>query len=163
MPASETSPEAAAAAAAAPPPAAKASSEDIGSAIVEPKPALEVIFDKASVDGKTLAEKKETTHSPAPTGNSGVPLSISPPSHPERSRSRSLALENTRSYGDGHGYTFFVKDGNDDDTEAQSPSGVVREWEVKFEGEEDEMNPKNMSKGRKWAVTVVVSAGSTCV
>ena len=38
-----------------------------------------------------------------------------------------------------------------------------KKYEVTWDGLDDPMNPKNMPKTRKWIVTLIVSAGATCV
>ena len=38
-----------------------------------------------------------------------------------------------------------------------------KEYEVGWDGDQDPMNPKNMSTGRKWVIVLVLSSGSACV
>ena len=72
------------------------------------------------------------------------------------------SLQKSRSYGDGHGFTAFGEDQEapkrEDDE--QDPD---KEFEVKWDGDNDPLNPRNMSSGRKWVIVLIVSAGSTCV
>ena len=75
---------------------------------------------------------------------------------------KSSSLHRSRSYGDGHGYTAF---GDDEEAPAKNENGEdpEKEFEVQWDGDQDPMNPRNMSKARKWIVVAIVSAGSTCV
>lgn len=38
-----------------------------------------------------------------------------------------------------------------------------KKFEVQWDGDLDPMNPRCMSKARKWTIVMIVSAGSTCV
>lgn len=98
--------------------------------------------------------------------------------------SRPLAIQKTRSYGDGHGFVCHVH-GRDSVAEEKAEAGEGRgekpqkdeeaavtndddeeerrKFEVRWEGKDDPMDPKNMSKVKKWVVVYIVSAGSTCV
>lgn len=38
-----------------------------------------------------------------------------------------------------------------------------KDWIVKFDGDDDPDNPRSMSKGRKWLITMVVAFSSLCV
>ncbi|CAF9916807.1 hypothetical protein IMSHALPRED_003299 [Imshaugia aleurites] len=74
----------------------------------------------------------------------------------------SANLQRSRSYGNGYGCTTF----NDDeeitkDTEkGESPN---KQFEVRFDGDSDPINPRSFSKIRKWMIVIIISAGSTCV
>ena len=72
------------------------------------------------------------------------------------------SLQRSRSYGDGHGYTAFGED-EEAPTKTENGEDPEKEFEVQWDGDHDPMNPRNMSKGRKWIVVAIVSAGSTCV
>ena len=78
--------------------------------------------------------------------------------------SQPASLSPTRSYGDGHGYTAF---GNDEEEahpkDVQSPEESEKQYEVRWDGDSDSMNPRCMSKAHKWTVVAIVSLGSTCV
>ena len=78
---------------------------------------------------------------------------------PQRPPARSLVLEKSRSYGDGHGFTCFGRE----DCEADGQGEEANAFEVKWEGDDDPMSPRNMRRGKKWLVVLIVSAGSTCV
>ena len=92
-------------------------------------------------------------------------LSILPAS--QRSKNGySGSLQRSRSSGDGHGFTVH----KDDEEEAAAAAakdeenGVEeKQFEVQWDGEGDPMNPRNLGTGRKWAIVLVISAGSTCV
>jgi hypothetical protein len=54
---------------------------------------------------------------------------------------------------------------SNDDPEKQQLEGKDpgKEWIVSFDGDHDPDNPRSMSKGRKWAITMVVAFSSLCV
>ena len=86
-------------------------------------------------------------------------------SSPRPTRSGGLnpsSLQRSRSYGDGHGYTAFGED-EEAPTKTEKGEDPEKEFEVQWDGDHDPTNPRNMSKGRKWVVVAIVSAGSTCV
>ena len=50
--------------------------------------------------------------------------------------------------------------GNQEQDQAQDPE---KEFEVHWDGDNDPMNPRSMSKARKWVIVLIVSATSLCV
>ena len=79
---------------------------------------------------------------------------------PSRSVSgNAVSIHRSRSYGDGHGYMAF---GEDEEFPGKAEERG-NEFEVQWDGDDDPMNPRNMSKVRKWVIVAIVSAGSTCV
>lgn len=72
------------------------------------------------------------------------------------------SLQQSRSYGEGHGFTTF---GREEETSKQANGGQdpEKQFEVQWDGEHDPMNPRRMSKLRKWIIVLIVSAGSSCV
>lgn len=75
-------------------------------------------------------------------------------SNASRSIERSWSLNDGVSTGGGDGLE------GQEDVEAVSDgeTGYVVGWE-----ENDPMNPRNMSKARKWLIVIIVSTGSLCV
>ncbi|KAL7269270.1 hypothetical protein RUND412_008077 [Rhizina undulata] len=53
--------------------------------------------------------------------------------------------------------------GSDNDIERSEAGSEGDEFDVKWDGEGDPENPKNMPRGKKWVITYVVSASSLCV
>jgi hypothetical protein len=95
-----------------------------------------------------------------------------------RSRSRGVARTQTahslhsvqsakshRSYGGEDGYSCFrdEEQGIPVDAEAPLESDEEKRFEVKWDGEDDPMNPRCRSKTRKWAIVLIVAASSLCV
>lgn len=82
---------------------------------------------------------------------------------PKRSTEGGSAnLQRSRSYGNGYGCTAF----NDDEgttKDAEKGQDPNKQFEVRFDGDSDPMNPRSLSKTRKWVIVAIVSAGSTCV
>lgn len=90
-------------------------------------------------------------------------------------RLAAAALEHSVSHGDGHGHGLVChthsRDPERGEKNAKGPSydaegeeeSEERRFEVKWDGPDDAMNPKNMANARKWVVVFIVSAGSTCV
>lgn len=78
------------------------------------------------------------------------------------SKGDSANLQRSRSYGNGYGCTTF----NDDEETAkvaEKEQDPNKQFEVRFDGGSDPMNPRSFSKTRKWVIVAIVSAGSTCV
>ena len=84
----------------------------------------------------------------------------------------SASLRRSRSYGDGHGFIVYRHDDDDDDdeeadqrkhNEERGGDEGEKEFQVRWDGEADPMNPRNLGTGRKWIIVLVLSAGSTCV
>ena len=104
-------------------------------------------------------ETEETTFAPI----------ASPPTHQDsrnattgRRLSRaSHSLERSWSLNDGvsvPGDDSKEKDVEQSRNDANSDDGYVVSWD-----EFDPMNPRNMSKARKWVIVIIVSTGSLCV
>ena len=70
-------------------------------------------------------------------------------------QSGSAKITRSRSYGNGYGCTTF-----DDDEENAKDVGqgqdINKQFEVRFEGDFDPMNPKSFGKFRKWVSTFCV-------
>ena len=79
------------------------------------------------------------------------------------STSRPNSLSVTRSYGDGHAYTCFTEDGEQQTANAGQADDPEKQFEVRWDGISDPMNPRSMSKPRKWLVLILVSMSSLCV
>ncbi|KAL9123996.1 MAG: hypothetical protein Q9217_006633, partial [Psora testacea] len=92
----------------------------------------------------------------APAGGDALTLASS-------SQRPAIILKKSRSYGDGHGFTCSSIDPEAAQHGSTDESSEEKHFEVKWDGADDPMNPKNMGKGRKWAVVFIVSAGSACV
>ncbi|PPJ52936.1 hypothetical protein CBER1_11491 [Cercospora berteroae] len=96
------------------------------------------------------------------TNASRTSSALAPPLRLARSQS---SARSQRSYHLQDGYTFHQ---DDDETahstkEAErSPSGD-KDFEVRFDGDEDPYSPKNLPTWRKWIIVLIVSASSLCV
>jgi hypothetical protein len=77
-----------------------------------------------------------------------------------RSHSRSRSLERSWSLNDGVsiGGDEFEGGANEAGQDADGDHGYTVCWE-----EIDPMNPRNMSKARRWMIVIIVSTGSLCV
>ena len=79
--------------------------------------------------------------------------------------SRPATLTQTRSHrsvAGGDGYTVFSED--DDDDRRRDGDTAPREFVVTWEGgDSDPMNPRSMSKLRRWLIVLIVSSSSLCV
>lgn len=71
-------------------------------------------------------------------------------------------LQRPRSCGNGKVCTTLNDDGGTtkDEEKGQNPN---KQFEVRFDGDIDPLNPRSFSKTRKWCIVTIVSAGSTCV
>lgn len=85
--------------------------------------------------------------------------------------SKPLSLHSTRShrsFGGEDGYSCFQ---NDEEGGADRPEGVEgeekagegKEFEVKWDGESDPMNPRCRKKWNKWLIVVIAAFCSVCV
>ena len=72
------------------------------------------------------------------------------------------SLQHTRSYGDGHGFTVFGRD-EAALADQEGEQDEEKRFEVRWDGDLDPLNPRCMSKARKWLIVIILSAGSTCV
>ena len=84
-------------------------------------------------------------------------------SHRTTSRSKPLSLHSSRSYGGGDGYGCMTEDERAGDQEQNQPPDPEKEFEVHWDGDNDPMNPRSMSKPRKWVIVLIISASSLCV
>lgn len=55
------------------------------------------------------------------------------------------------------------KDDGDTEKDAENGEDPNKDFEVRFDGDSDPLNPRSFSKTRKWIIVAIVSAGSTCV
>jgi len=77
--------------------------------------------------------------------------------------SRPLSLHSSRSYGGGDGYGCMNDDEQVASQDDERPHDTEKEFEVRWDGEDDPMNPRSMSKLRKWLIVMIVSWSSLCV
>lgn len=86
-----------------------------------------------------------------------------PDSAPKRGiEGASASLQRSRSYGNGYGCTTFNED-EETTKDAEKGQDPNKQFEVRFDGDSDPINPRSFSKTRKWLIVAIVSAGSTCV
>ena len=107
---------------------------------------------------QTLSQWKRSEEEEVPIGAVAVPDSA-----PKRGfEGASASLQRSRSYGNGYGCTTFNEDeeATKDAEKGQDPN---KQFEVRFDGDSDPINPRAFSKTRKWLIVSIVSAGSTCV
>ena len=81
----------------------------------------------------------------------------------QASTSRPSSLYTARSYSDGHGYTCFSGDEEQQTANPGQAEDPEKQFEVQWDGGSDPMNPRSMSKPRKWLVVILVSMSSLCV
>jgi hypothetical protein len=84
-------------------------------------------------------------------------------SHRTAPRSRPLFLQSSRSYGGGDGYGCMSEDERGGSHGQDQPHDPEKEFEVHWDGDNDLMNPRSMSKPRKWLIVLILSATSLCV
>lgn len=78
-----------------------------------------------------------------------------------RPTSRPGSLRQVRSYGGEDGYCVFSEDEREEPHETEADP--EKEFEVRWDGEDDPMNPKSMHKARKWAIVLICAASALCV
>jgi hypothetical protein len=116
--------------------------------------------------GQTAIPSEEATQSAPQNATQGlfcpIPRSKSKSPHPKSLHS----TRSRRSQAGADGYTHFTHDddeekGNDD---AHPNDAEAEPYLVKWEnGDADPLNPRSMTKLRRWAVVCIVSASSLCV
>lgn len=75
-----------------------------------------------------------------------------------------VKLQHSRSFGDGHGFTCFRDDEREVEGAAATPAQAgERAFEVGWDGDMDPVNPRSMSRLRKWIIVLIVSSSSACV
>lgn len=94
----------------------------------------------------------------------GVPSTSAPltPSVSRRSRPGSQ-LTPSRSFVDGYSGYFSNEDESEEPENTDSPVEEKDYIEVKWDGDDDPMNPRNMKTWRKWVVVFTLAFGSLCV
>jgi multidrug resistance protein len=80
------------------------------------------------------------------------------PSHYVSQHHAGAPLQPTRSY-----LTCLSDDGDLDTGLANDVSREDRKYTVRWDGEDDPMNPRNMSRARKWLITFTMALCSMCV
>jgi hypothetical protein len=109
-----------------------------------------------SEDRREGRGKKEDSSHLAPirstSRNPHIPLSRPQTLHTARSE---------RSYGGEDGYSCFREDGPD--PEAGSNEAEEKRFEVKWDGDDDPMNPRNRRKARKWMIVLIMASSALCV
>ncbi len=68
--------------------------------------------------------------------------------------------KSSRTFGDGYGFRYF---GDDERHSEEFDRKPKTEYEVNWDGENDPMHPRSMSKARKWLIVWIVSFSSACV
>jgi hypothetical protein len=82
--------------------------------------------------------------------------------HPPLSRPQTLCTTRSeRSYGGEDGYSCFHDD--DQDAEARPNDDEEKQFEVKWDGESDPMNPRNRKKAQKWMIVLIMASSALCV
>lgn len=129
------------------------------------------------LSGSTLATSEQSSHSPSSVGKpteqtlsqcSGQEVGDvqieGAAAVPDISLSRRdyASLQRSRSYGNGYGCTTFHDD-EEHSKDAEKGHSTDKQFEVRFDGDSDPMNPRSFSKFRKWVIVLIVSASSTCV
>ena len=95
------------------------------------------------------AEKEGEEEAHVPADGAAALLDTSPK---RETQSVSAKITRSRSYGNGYGCTTF----DDEEEEGKKANDVEqgqdikKQFEVRFEGDFDPMNPKSFSKFRKW-------------
>jgi len=117
--------------------------------------------EKSTHGAPAQAADEEQANIPMGGAAAAPDLSLRSSQHKRTAGGRAASLQRSRSYGDEHGFTAFGEDeeappkgGNETDPE--------KEYEVQWD-KDDPRNPRCFSKGRKWMIVLIVSAGSTCV
>ncbi len=119
--------------------------------------------DAEESSNKMPAEAADKEQAEIPREGAAAAPDLSPrPIHKRAASGHPASLMRSRSYGDGHGYTAYGED-EEVPPEGEQETDPEKEYEVQWDGDDDPLNPRSFSKGRKWLIVSIVSAGSTCV
>jgi hypothetical protein len=77
-----------------------------------------------------------------------------------QARSKPQTLRSARSHGGEDGYSCHQDEGS---AEAGTQSEDEKRFEVKWDGDDDPMNPRSRSKFRKWIVVFIMAGSALCV
>ncbi len=72
-------------------------------------------------------------------------------------------LSRSRSYVDGHSYYSRHEDEQEEPENGGNSADEKDYTEVKWDGDDDPLNPRNMRTWRKWVVVFTLAFGSLCV
>jgi hypothetical protein len=70
-------------------------------------------------------------------------------------------IRSERSYGGEDGFSCFQEDIRD--AEAGPDNAEEKQFEVKWDGESDPMNPRNRKKAQKWMIVLIMASSALCV
>lgn len=75
---------------------------------------------------------------------------------------RLRTIRSERSHPTAEGYTYFSDD-EEVSTNQNAQNQGEKEFEVKFEGDNDPYNPKCRGYWHKWLIVLIIASSSTCV
>ena len=149
------------------------------SASAYPKPTHQQTSLPSSTDSSTSTLPKESEKPSVPPEAQRVFAPIQP-TKSNASKEARKRLEQTQSYGDGHGFVYHVQSRGGRST--KSGSGEKREshkedaekdededeeeedqYRVGWDGDNDPEDPRSKSTARKWLVVILLCIGSLCV
>ena len=79
-------------------------------------------------------------------------------------RSRSSARSHHSHLADGYGHhTLEDEDNNNSGTKEKHDTIEKDSFEVRFDGDDDPYNPKNLPEAKKWGIVFIVAGSSMCV
>ena len=84
----------------------------------------------------------------------GAALLDTPPNR--ETQSGSAKITRSRSFGNGYGCTTFDEEEEKNANDVEQGQDINKQFEVRFEGDFDPMNPKSFAKFRKWVGTFCV-------
>ena len=87
---------------------------------------------------------------------------------PIRTHPRGLEKERTSATADNRSITQSTGRKNDEERQmpqetSETHAETEKEYEVKWDGDDDPMNPKSKSLARKWLIVLILAASSLCV
>ena len=98
------------------------------------------------------AEKEGEEEAHRPAEGAAALLDTSPK---RNTQGASAKIQRSRSYGNGYGCTTF-DDEEKDAKDVEQGQHTNKQFEVRFEGDFDPMNPRSFGKSRKWVSTFCV-------
>lgn len=110
------------------------------------KPTTQTLYQRLRVE-------KEGEEADVPFEGAAAAPDLSPKRGTEGCSARS---QRSRSYGNGYGCTTF-NDDEENTKDAEQGQDLNKQFEVRFEGVSDPMNPRSSGKTRKWLIVYLLT------
>lgn len=114
-----------------------------------------------NLDEEEKAIELSNTRSGDASGRGGASRGKGQSKSRDRRSLRSTRSHQSRAGGDG--YTWFDAEPDNARPNKSTPGATEQPYLVAWDGDMDPLNPRSMSKLRRWAIVLICSASSLCV